>query len=134
VPEPITDYCTSRVLTMERIDGKKITSVSALRLLELDGPTLANDLFRAYLKQILIDGLFHADPHPGNVFLTSDDRVALLDLGMVGHTTPTLQEHLLKLRLASSEGDSDTAADVAIRISETTENFDEKRFRHRLGE
>ena len=70
-------------------------------------------LFRAYLKQILVDGMFHADPHPGNVLLTIDHRIALLDLGMVGHTTPTMQENLLKLLLAISEGESDEAVDVA---------------------
>ena len=72
-----------RVLTMEYIPGKKITDISPLRLMEIDGPGLADELFRAYLQQILVDGVFHADPHPGNVFLTDDERIALLDLGMV---------------------------------------------------
>jgi predicted unusual protein kinase regulating ubiquinone biosynthesis (AarF/ABC1/UbiB family) len=67
IPEPIEDFCTSRVLTMEYIAGKKITELSPLRLMEIDGAGLARELFRAYLKQILIDGFFHADPHPGNV-------------------------------------------------------------------
>jgi ubiquinone biosynthesis protein len=134
IPEPITDYCTSRVLTMERIDGKKITSVSALRLLELDGPTLANDLFRAYLKQILIDGLFHADPHPGNVFLTSDDRIALLDLGMVGRVTRSFQDNLLRLLLAISEGRGEEAAETAIKMGEAKERFDRATFTRRVGD
>ena len=68
---------------MEFIPGKKITDISPLRLMEIDGPGLADELFRSYLKQILVDGVFHADPHPGNVFLTDDERIALLDLGMV---------------------------------------------------
>jgi len=83
---------------------------------------------------VLVDGLFHADPHPGNVFLTDDARIALLDLGMVGHTTPGLQENLLKLLLAISEGKSDEAAEVVIRISETTEDFNEPAFRRRIGQ
>jgi ubiquinone biosynthesis protein len=134
IPLPVEDYTTHKILTMDYIEGTKITELSPLTRLDLDGKALAEEVFEAYLKQVLIDGTFHADPHPGNVFLTTDNRVALLDLGMVGHTTPALQEHLLKLLLAVSEGDSDTAADVAIRISETTDNFDEKQFRHRLGE
>ena len=81
-----------------------------------------------------MDGTFHADPHAGNVFLTTDYRIALLDLGMVGHTTPTMQENLLKLLLAVSEGDSDEAADVAIQISDTADSFDEMQFRHKLGQ
>src|SRR6185437_8575489 len=73
-------------------------------------------------------------PHPGNVFLTTDRRIALLDLGMVGYTTPAMQESLLKLLLAVSEGDSDLAGDVAIRISDTTTDFDETQFRHKLAQ
>lgn len=103
-----------------------------LASLELEGAALAEELFRAYLKQVLVDGIFHADPHPGNVFITSDGHIALLDLGMVGHTTPAMQEHLLKILLAISEGESD-AAEVAIRISRTTDEFDSAEFRRRIG-
>jgi ubiquinone biosynthesis protein len=134
VPLPVDDYTTHKILTMEYIEGTKVTALSPLTRLDLDGRALAEEVFEAYLKQVLIDGTFHADPHPGNIFLTTEHSIALLDLGMVGHTTPALQENLLKLLLAVSEGDSDTAADVAIRISETTESFDEKQFRHKLGE
>lgn len=134
VPQPINDYTTHKILTMEFVEGIKVTELSPLTRLDLDGTGLAEELFQAYLKQVLNDGVFHADPHPGNIFVTSDNRIALLDLGMVGHTTPVLQEHLLKLLLAVSEGDSDTAGDVAIRISSTTEHFDESQFRHRLSQ
>ncbi len=133
IPLPIDDYTTHKVLTMEYIEGTKITELSPLTRMDMDGSAMAEDLFQAYLKQVLNDGTFHADPHPGNVLITPDGKVALLDLGMVGHTTPAVQEHLLKLLLAVSEGDSDTAADVAIRISATTENFDENLFRHKIG-
>jgi ubiquinone biosynthesis protein len=134
VPLPVQDYTTHRILTMDYVEGTKITELSPLAHLDLDGRALAEELFQAYLKQVLVDGTFHADPHPGNIFLTTDRRIALLDLGMVGHTTPAMQENLLKLLLAVSEGDSDEAADVAIRISETTDSFDEMQFRHKLGQ
>src|SRR5829696_1261247 len=104
IPEPVDDYTTTRVLTMDFISGKKITDLSPLRLLELDGALLANELFSAYLKQFLVDGIFHADPHPGNVFVTNDDRIALIDLGMVGRVTRSFQDNLLRLLLAISEG------------------------------
>ena len=68
VPEPILDYSTSRVLTMEYVHGKKVTDLSPLARMEFDGGDLAEELFRAYLEQILVNGFFHADPHPGNVF------------------------------------------------------------------
>src|SRR5207249_11969716 len=77
IPEPLEDFCTSRVLTMEYIPGKKITDLSPLRLMEIDGAGLARELFRAYLKQILLDGFLHADPHLGNVLVTEDDHIAL---------------------------------------------------------
>jgi predicted unusual protein kinase regulating ubiquinone biosynthesis (AarF/ABC1/UbiB family) len=134
VPQPVQDYSTRRVLTMDYVRGRKITSLGPLASLEMEGAPLAEELFRAYLKQVLVDGIFHADPHPGNVFVTSDNRIALLDLGMVGHTTPGMQEHLLKILLAISEGKSDDAAEVAIRISRATEEFDSTEFRRRIGQ
>jgi predicted unusual protein kinase regulating ubiquinone biosynthesis (AarF/ABC1/UbiB family) len=134
IPLPIDSYTTHKVLTMDYIEGTKITELSPLTALDLDGRALAEELFQAYLKQVLIDGTFHADPHPGNVFLTTDRKIALLDLGMVGYTTPAMQESLLKLLLAVSEGDSDLAADVAIRISDTATDFDETQFRHKLAQ
>ena len=134
VPQPIADYSSSRVLTMEYVHGRKITDLSPLTRMEFDGDALATELFRAYLHQILVDGFFHADPHPGNVFLTDDYRVALLDLGMVGRIMPGLQEQLLQLLLAIAEGRGDDAANIAIKIGEKKEDFDETQFRRRVSE
>ena len=133
VPQPIPDYCTKRVLTMERVQGTKITKLSGYTRIELDGSALLDELFHAYLKQVLVDGLFHADPHPGNVFITDDGRLALLDLGMVGRTTPAMQEQLLKILLSVSEGRSEQAAESLIQVSEKTEEADAADFRRRLG-
>jgi len=132
VPEPVDDFTTSRVLTMEYIEGKKITALNPLRVLEIDGGLLADELFRAYLKQFLIDGLFHADPHPGNVFLTDDDRIALLDVGMVGRMTRTFQDNLLRLMLAISEGRGEMAAHAAMKMGEEKEGFDRAAFERRI--
>ena len=134
VPQPIADYSTRRILTMEYVGGRKITSLGPLARLELKGAALAEQLFKAYLKQVVIDGLFHADPHPGNVFLTNDGRIALLDLGMVGHTASAMQEKLLKILLAVGEGKSEDAADVVIEISEAEEDFDAAEFRRRIAQ
>ena len=132
IPEPIDDFTTTRVLTMEFISGKKITALNPLRLLEIDGGLLADELFSAYLKQFLVDGIFHADPHPGNVFLTDDDQIALLDLGMVGRVTRTFQDNLLRLLLAISEGRGEMAAEAAIRMGEPKEGFDRPAFERRI--
>lgn len=133
IPEPIDDFTTSRVLTMDFVPGKKITTLSPLRLLELDGAALSEELFRAYLKQILVDGFFHADPHPGNIFITDDNRLALFDLGMVGHVSGTFQENLLRLLLAISEGRGDEAADIAMKMGEPKPNFDKQDYEHRVA-
>ncbi|MGZ8844771.1 MAG: ABC1 kinase family protein, partial [Pyrinomonadaceae bacterium] len=133
VPEAIDDYTTSRVLTMEYIPGKKITDVSPLRLMELDTAEMADEVFRAYLKQILVDGFFHADPHPGNVFITDDNRIALLDLGMVSHIGTRFREKLLRLLLAISEGRGDEAADAAMRMGEPKANFDKNDYKQRVA-
>jgi ubiquinone biosynthesis protein len=133
IPEPIDDFTTSRVLTMDYIAGKKITSLSPLRLMELDGPELSEEIFRAYLKQILVDGFFHADPHPGNVFITDDNRIAIIDLGMVGHISGTFQENLLRLLLNISEGRGDEAVEVAIKMGEPKPNFDKQDYEHRVS-
>jgi ubiquinone biosynthesis protein len=134
VPEPIDDFTTSRVLTMDFISGKKITSLNPIRFVDIDGSALADELFQAYLKQILVDGLFHADPHPGNVFLTEDDRIALLDLGMVGRVTRTFQDKVLRLLIAISEGRGEMAAETAMKIGDPKERFDEFNYRKRVAD
>jgi predicted unusual protein kinase regulating ubiquinone biosynthesis (AarF/ABC1/UbiB family) len=117
---------------MEEVDGQKISSLGPIARLELRGAPLAEDIFRAYLQQVLLDGLFHADPHPGNVFITNDGRIALIDLGMVGHVGPGMQENLLKILLAIGEGNGDAAAEVAIQVSEKLEDFSAADFRRRI--
>ena len=134
VPRPVADYSTSRVLTMEFVAGGRLDETSRLVRLEIDGAELADQLFEAYLSQILVDGLFHADPHPGNLLLTPDRRLALLDLGMVGHVAPVLQERLLKLLLAVADGKGEEAADLLLDVGERLEHRDDARFRREVSD
>ena len=129
LPLPVDDYTTARVLTMDFISGTKITSVSRVEWTEVDGVALGEELFRAYLQQILVDGVFHADPHPGNVLLTPDHRLALIDLGMVGRLSGTLQERLFRLMLAISEARGDEAASIVMAIGAKHDDFDEMQMR-----
>jgi predicted unusual protein kinase regulating ubiquinone biosynthesis (AarF/ABC1/UbiB family) len=129
VPAPVDGYTTGRVLTMDYVCGTKVTELSPLTRLDIDAPALADALVRAYLKQIIIDGIFHADPHPGNVLLTADGRLALIDLGMVGRISPLMQERLLKLLLAVSEGRGNEAADVTAALCERLAGYDDQAFR-----
>lgn len=134
VPRPIESYSTGRVLTMDLVRGRKITALSPMALMELDRERLADDLFRAYLKQILVDGFFHADPHPGNVFITDDHRIALLDLGMTATLAPALREQLMKLLVAVAQADADDAAELLLDLSEPEEDADRAGFTAAVSE
>jgi ubiquinone biosynthesis protein len=128
VPQPVDDYTTSTVLTMDRIEGRNVGSLGPLAHLESDRCALARDLFAAYLDQILVDGFVHADPHPGNVLLTSDGRLALIDLGMVARISPELQDDLVRLLLALSEGHGGDVAKVLTGLGEKRDSWDPERF------
>ncbi|HEX4882635.1 MAG TPA: AarF/UbiB family protein [Casimicrobiaceae bacterium] len=134
VPQPVSDYSTSRVLTMQFVHGRKVTALSPLARLELDGMPLADELFRAYLKQMLSDGFFHADPHPGNVFLVDAHRLALIDLGMVARIAPPTQERLLQLTLALIDRRPDDAARVLLQAGVHVGDVDEPAFRREIFE
>jgi ubiquinone biosynthesis protein len=129
VPLPVDDYTTARVLTMDLIPGTKITSVSRVEWTEVDRCALAEVLFRAYLQQILVDGMFHADPHPGNVLLTPDHRLALIDLGMVGRLSSALQERLFRLMLAIADARGEDAAAIVLTLGEKRDDLDEPQIR-----
>ena len=129
IPAPVDTYTSARVLTMDYVSGTKVTAISPLARVDVDTRALADVLVRAYLKQIVVDGVFHADPHPGNVFLTDDGRLALIDVGMIGRVGPLMQERLLKLLLAVTSGRGDEAAEVLAAIGERLEGFDEAAFR-----
>lgn len=134
IPAPIDDYSTGRVLTMQYVTGCKITKLHPVVRLEVDGAALAEEVFRSYLHQILVIGVFHADPHPGNVFLTGDGRIALLDFGMIARIGPDMQDQLLKLLLAISDGQSDRAATIAQSMGQERDGFDEVTFRHEISD
>ena len=134
VPLPVLDFSSRSVLTMDFVKGTKITTLSPIVRLDINGAALAEELFKAYLQQVLVDGFFHADPHPGNVFLTDDGRVALLDLGMTGRLSSGMQEHLLQLLIAISEGNGDQAVKTILLISETADDFNEAEFSKKTSE
>ena len=133
VPQPIPDYTTSRVLTMEYVKGKKITSVSPLKKTENDYLPLVDELIEAYLKQIVSDGFVHADPHPGNIHLLENEKIALMDLGMVAQFSKQMKEHLLRLLLGLSKNDGEEIADILLNMSDLTDQATEKEFRREIS-
>ncbi|WP_170147923.1 ABC1 kinase family protein [Marinoscillum furvescens] len=132
IPQSVADYTTDKVLTMEFIDGCNISKISPLRKLEIDGEAICDELFRSYLKQIVVDGFIHADPHPGNVHLTEDNRIALLDMGMVAHLSDDLRKNYLKLILNISENKAGETLDILMRMSSAGEEADPDRFKQEM--
>ena len=133
VPQAIDDLTRPRVLTMEHVEGTKIPDVSPVVLVEFDRPAIINQLFRAYLRQVLVDGVFHSDPHPGNLLLTPDGRIAILDFGMITRISPETRMNMVKLLFAISHGDGEDAARIAEAMSQPTPLFKRQEFARRIS-
>ncbi len=95
VPKIYWHATTSRVITMEYIHGTKVTSIDELKARQVSPEKVNRLLIKTYLKQLLEDGFFHADPHPGNLLVMPDGRLAFFDFGMVGRITPQLQSKMI---------------------------------------
>ncbi|MCS6873739.1 MAG: AarF/ABC1/UbiB kinase family protein [Pyrinomonadaceae bacterium] len=95
VPKIYWQATTKKVLTMEFIEGTKVTDIEELRMKGIAPEKINRLLIRTYLKQLLEDGFFHADPHPGNLLVMKDGRLAFFDFGMVGRITPKLQSKMI---------------------------------------
>ncbi len=110
-PGSYPDYSTGRVLTMEYVTGYKITDYPALRQAGIDLRELAQVLVEAYLKQVLVDGFYHADPHPGNLFVRPDGGIIFIDFGMVGRITSKDRQAIRKIISSVISGDAGTLAE-----------------------
>ncbi|MBV9947328.1 MAG: AarF/ABC1/UbiB kinase family protein [Myxococcales bacterium] len=91
-PSPIRELCTRRVLTTTFVEGVKVSDVGRLRALGVDTRDVAQRLVRLYCQMIFIDGVYHADPHPGNVLVRPDGAIVLLDFGAVAQLSPQMRE------------------------------------------
>lgn len=134
VPQPLWDFTTTRVLTMDLVRGTKVTALSGLRRAEQELGPLAADLMRGYLDQTFVHGEIHADPHPGNLLVTDDGRLAVFDLGMVAHVPPRQRDRLLKLLVAAIDGRGEAVAQEAIAISTRLEDFDEAQYTREVAQ
>lgn len=93
-------HTTREILTMEYLDGVKITDHNLMKEYGIDRQALSAKLLQTYVKQILIDGFYHADPHPGNLFVTREGRLIMVDFGMTGTITHALRQTLVEMVLA----------------------------------
>ncbi|KRG86842.1 ABC transporter substrate-binding protein [Stenotrophomonas acidaminiphila] len=134
VPQPLWDLCRRRVLTMELVHGVRVDAIPPVRRTEQSMQPLAAALVRGYLDQIFVHGEIHADPHPGNLRVTDDQRLAVFDLGMVAHVPPRLRERLLKVLFAAVDGRGEEVADEIIGISTRLEDYDEERYLRLTGQ
>jgi ubiquinone biosynthesis protein len=100
VPKIFHNLSTGRVLTIERIEGTKITDIERIEKLGLDRKQIAVNGANAILKQIFIDGFFHADPHPGNIFVIEGNKIVFLDYGMVGRIDEETKDQLANILTA----------------------------------
>jgi predicted unusual protein kinase regulating ubiquinone biosynthesis (AarF/ABC1/UbiB family) len=132
VPGVHQRYTTRRVITMDFVRGDKLPKESLVG--HSQGPRLADELFRVYLRHVLIDGMFHADPHPGNLLITAEGQLCMLDLGMVGTMPKSLQVTLAQLLIAVTDKDGEQAAETALDASGRDENCNLSRFRRQICE
>ena len=126
VPEVIRPYVTERVLVLEQIHGQKVDADHGLA--QERAEELARQFFRAYVYQVTVEGVYHADPHRGNVLLTTDGRLALVDFGLLGRLDDDTRRNLSLLLLAIAQNRADDVADLIIGLSRTTFGSDEPGF------
>ncbi|HEX6100089.1 MAG TPA: AarF/UbiB family protein [Thermoanaerobaculia bacterium] len=131
IPDVIHDLTSPRVLTTELVKGKKVSKLTPLALIEGDYAELAGVLTQAYLKQICVDGIWHSDPHPGNVFIREIDgnpQLVLLDFGMTSRISSEFQDEVIKLLLAISSNRGNEVAEACVRMCEAQERFEPVKF------
>ena len=106
IPHAYTDYCSEKVLTMELVKGVEVTDLIKGEYPEINKKRIANYGLKSYFKQIMIDGFFHADPHPGNLIVTEDRKLCYIDLGMMGILNEEFKENLAELILIIISGNT----------------------------
>jgi len=114
IPKVYWQYTTPRVLTLELVEGTKISDVDQLDRDRVDRKELARTAALLVLKMVYDHGFFHADPHAGNFFVLGDGRIALIDFGMVGRLDDELKDALMRIALAVSRRDADQLTDEVL--------------------
>lgn len=116
VPKVYKEFSTSKVLTMEYVQGTKINDIPTLKGKGIDTKALAGNLVASYLKQVLVDGFYHADPHPGNLLVKDDGKIVFLDFGMVGRIQADMKENFLNLIFAVGQRNPQEILDSIVKL------------------
>ncbi len=130
IPRAYHDLSTRRVLVMERLDGQALSKAVPA---DCDRDRLARDLLDSLLRQIVIDGVFHADPHPGNILLLADGRLGLIDFGAVGRLDSGLRAALQRLLLAIDRRDPVALTDALLEVTARPDDLDEQALERSVG-
>ncbi|PSQ23772.1 hypothetical protein BRD06_08765 [Halobacteriales archaeon QS_9_67_15] len=126
MPEVDETRSTSRVLTMEYVPGTKITDLDELDDRHLDRTELAETLQEAYLQMIIEDGVFHADPHPGNLAVQDDGTLVFYDFGMSGYVDPFIQDRIVDFYVAVADQDIQAILDTLVEMGTLSPTADRK--------
>ncbi|MGL5074380.1 MAG: ABC1 kinase family protein, partial [Waterburya sp.] len=132
IPQVYNDLTTTKLLTIEWLTGMPILEATLPQIKDnKDEATQRSEittiLFRAFFQQLYIDGFFHADPHPGNIFYLDDGRVAILDCGMIGRLDPRTQQILTEMLLAIVDLDGRRCSQLTLELAESGQQVDLKR-------
>jgi len=129
IPLTYENLVTEKVLVMERIEGTRIDNIPEIVAMGLDRRKLVQISVGAYFKMVLEDGFFHADPHPGNILVTPEGRLAFVDFGIVGSVTPDMMETMANTFLALIHRNFDMLIDQYIELGYVPEDVDLDKFR-----
>lgn len=134
VPSILWEHTTQRVLTMEFVEGIKLNDKAGLDQAGVDRKRIAEQCARAVLRQILVYGVFHADPHPGNLAVLPDGRILFMDFGMTGRLSPELKQRLAALIIGLMRRDSDLILRALHRMGVVPPDIDEHRLRRDIDD
>ncbi|KAB1185171.1 MULTISPECIES: AarF/ABC1/UbiB kinase family protein [Haloferax] len=124
IPSLYSEASSERILTMEFVESTKITDVGELRTEGFDPVEIAHHIADTYFKMGIVDGVFHGDPHPGNLGIDKRGRIVFYDFGMTGRFTPEMQEAIVSLYLAAAARDTERMIDVLIDLGVLDRNVD----------
>ena len=133
IPRAYHDLSSRQVLVMERLDGQALSHAAGGPLIDRDRERLARDLLDSLLRQIVVDGVFHADPHPGNILLLVDGRLGLIDFGSVGRLDSELRAALQRLLLALDQRDPVALTDALLEVTARPDDLDEQALERSVG-
>jgi ubiquinone biosynthesis protein len=134
IPQPVSDFCTPLVLTMELLEGIKLAEIDDIASRNIDREEIARTGAELYLEMIFADGFFHADPHPGNILIMPGNRIGLLDFGMVGRVDERLREEIEDLLLAIVNQDAVLLTSLITRMGSIPPELDRSALQNDLAD